>query len=205
MRKVNMSKTPNLVLASSSPTRRNLLDRLQIPYEIDKPEIDESLRPGESALEACLRLALEKALRVAERHPEAVIIGSDQVVASDGRILGKPGDAAGAQAQLCALSGQRIDFHVAVVVLTPDRRPLTWQETVEVQMRHLTDAEIARYLDIEQPFGSAGSMKSEGLGAALVESMTSTDPSAILGLPMIATARMLREAGIDPLAPVGNG
>ena len=198
-RKVNMQKTPNLILASSSVTRRNLLDQLRIPYEIDKPEIDETLHAGETAQAACLRLAQEKAMRVSKRHPVAVVIGSDQLVESGGRIFGKPGHADGAQAQLQSLSGQRINFHVAVAVFAPDAPPQLWHEVVVVQMRTLSNEEISRYIQLETPFNSAGSMKSEGLGATLIDSMQSRDPSAILGLPLIATARMLREVGIDPL------
>jgi septum formation protein len=194
-----MQNSHILILASSSVTRRNLLDRLRIPYEIDKPEIDETLHAGETAQAACLRLAQEKAMRVAKRHPGAVVIGSDQLVESEGRVFGKPGHVNGAQAQLQSLSGRLINFHVAVAVLAPDAAPQFWHEIVVVQMRTLSNEEISRYIQLETPFDSAGSMKSEGLGATLIESMQSNDPSAILGLPLIATARLLRAVGLDPL------
>ncbi|MFO7580952.1 Maf family protein [Guyparkeria sp.] len=188
-----------LVLASGSATRRALLDRLQIPYTVDPADIDETLAPGEPAGDACLRLAREKAARVASRQPDAVVLGSDQMLSWRGGILGKPGDAETARRQLAEIAGEAIAFHVAVSVSCPDGRRLDWHETVEARMRELEDGEIARYVEIEKPFDCAGSMRSEGLGVCLVERMDSRDPSAILGMPLIATARLLREAGIDPL------
>lgn len=190
----------SLVLASGSATRRQLLDRLQLPYSIDPADIDETVAADEPAAEACRRLARAKAERVAGRHPEAVVLGSDQLLAWRGGILGKPGDAGTARRQLAALAGETIAFHVAVSLACPDGRRLDWQETVEARMRDLSQAEIARYVEIEQPVDCAGSMRSEGLGVCLVDHMDSHDPSAILGLPLIATARLLREAGLDPLA-----
>jgi septum formation protein len=193
--------SPSLVLASGSATRRQLLDRLQIPYTVDPADIDETLAAHEPAEAACRRLAQEKAERVAERRPEAVILAADQMLAWRGGILGKPGDAATARRQLARIAGEAITFHVAIRLACPDGRRLDWQETVEAQMRDLSQAEIARYVEIERPFDCAGSMRSEGLGVCLVERMDSRDPSAILGLPLIATAGLLREAGLDPLSP----
>lgn len=198
-----MSQTnPNLILASGSATRRALLDRLKLPYLADPADIDETVADGESPAAACLRLAQLKAEAVAERHPGAIVLGSDQLLAWEGGILGKPGDADGARRQLARIAGQPIRFHVALRVISADGRRLDWQETVEAQMRDLSAAEIACYVAIEQPFDCAGSMRSEGLGVCLVERMDSRDPTAILGLPLIATARLLREAGLDPLAAV---
>ncbi|MFP4251015.1 MAG: Maf family protein [Guyparkeria sp.] len=193
-------RKPSLVLASGSATRRQLLDRLRTPYIVDPADIDETIGTGEPAADACRRLAHAKAGRVAERHPSAVVLGSDQLLAWGGGILGKPGDGATARRQLAEIAGESIVFHVAVSVACPDGRFLDWHETVEVRMRPLSEEEIARYVEIEQPFDCAGSMRSEGLGACLVEHMDNRDPSAILGMPLIATARLLREAGIDPLS-----
>lgn len=190
---------PDLILASGSATRRQLLDRLQIPYAVDPADIDETLAAEEPAAEACRRLARAKADRVAGRHPDAVILGSDQMLAWRGGILGKPGDAETARRQLAEIAGETIAFHVAISLACPDGRHLDWHETVEARMRELSEAEIARYVEIEQPFDCAGSMRSEGLGVCLVEHMDSHDPSAILGMPLIATARLLRETGLDPL------
>ncbi|MFN2382240.1 MAG: nucleoside triphosphate pyrophosphatase [Guyparkeria sp.] len=190
---------PDLILASGSATRRQLLDRLQIPYRVDPADIDETLAASEPARNACLRLAREKAARVAARHPNAVVLGSDQMLAWRGGILGKPGNAPTACRQLTEIAGETIAFHVAISIACPDGRHLDWHETVEARMRVLSEAEIARYVEIEQPFDCAGSMRSEGLGACLVERMDSGDPSAILGLPLIATSRLLREVGIDSL------
>ncbi|RRQ24646.1 septum formation protein Maf [Guyparkeria sp. SCN-R1] len=190
---------PDLILASGSATRRQLLDRLQIPYTVDPADIDETLAANEPAKEACQRLARAKADRVADRHPGTVVLGSDQMLSWRGGLLGKPGDAETACRQLTQISGEAITFHVAISVACPDGRRLDWHETVEARMRKLTNEEIARYVEIEKPFDCAGSMRSEGLGACLVEHMDSRDPSAILGMPLIATARLLRAAGIDPL------
>ncbi|MDG4866737.1 Maf family protein [Guyparkeria sp. 1SP6A2] len=190
---------PGLILASGSATRRHLLDRLRLDYRIDPADIDERLGDKEPAAEACLRLAREKAIAVAARHPGHVVLGSDQLLSWEGGILGKPGDQATACRQLERIAGEAITFHVAISLTCPDGRQLDWQETVDARMRPLTSVEIARYVEIEQPFDCAGSMRSEGLGVCLVERMVSNDPSAILGMPLIATARLLREAGIDPL------
>ena len=195
-----MQNNPSLVLASSSITRRALLDRLGLPYQIDKPEIDERVHEGELAHAACMRLAREKARVVAERHPGSVVIGSDQLVSCDDRIMGKPHDLPRATEQLRYMSGKAVYFHVSVTVIDAHGAMQEHSETVTAHLRHLSDSEIQHYLDREQPFGSAGSMKSEGLGTALLDSMHSDDPTAILGLPLIGTIRLLRAAGIDPLS-----
>lgn len=198
-RKMNMQKTPSLILASSSITRRALLDRLNFPYQIDKPDIDERVLDGENAATACLRLARQKAQIVALRHPRSVVIGSDQLVECASQIIGKPHTAERASAQLRMMSGKTVLFHVAVAVIHADGAVHTTAEIVTVQMRALRDTEIQHYIQHELPLDSAGSMKSEGLGITLLESMHSDDPTAIMGLPLIATARLLRAAGINPL------
>lgn len=194
-----MQNNPILVLASSSATRRALLDRLSIPYQIDKPDIDEHVLENEAADSACLRLAREKARIVAGRHPGSVVIGSDQMVSCDGRIMGKPHDMPRAEEQLRFMSGKAVHFHVAVAVIDAKGDIHEHSEIVMAQLRTLSDSEIQFYLERERPFDAAGSMKSEGLGTALLDSMRSDDPTAILGLPLIATLRLLRKAGINPL------
>lgn len=195
-----MQNHPSLVLASSSTTRRALLDRLGIPYQIDKPDINERILERETVQAACLRLAREKAGMVAERHPGSVVIGSDQLVSCDDRIMGKPQDMPHATEQLRFMSGKTVYFHVAVAIIDAHGTMQEHSEIVTARLRALSDAHIRHYLSREQPFGAAGSMKSEGLGVALLDSMQSDDPTAILGLPLIATVRLLRAAGIDPLS-----
>jgi len=191
-----MTFATGLILASSSPHRRMLLDRLGLDYEIDKPEIDESPRPGERPMPLCQRLAREKAETVATRHPGKVVIGSDQLVEAANRILGKPGEHKHAIEQLRFMSGRQVHFHVAVTVIDATGVAHEETEVVTANMRRLDDAEIEAYLRREQPYNCAGSMKSEGLGITLLDSMTSADPTAIIGLPLIATARLLRQAGV---------
>ena len=192
---------PRLVLGSTSVYRRELLQRLRLPFEVDAPRTDETPRPGETPADLAPRLALEKAREVASRHPDAVIIGADQVADLAGLALGKPGHHAAAVAQLQAMRGQWVVFHTAVAVL----RPGTGFEQVQVapvrvRMRALSDADIQRYLALEQPYDCAGSAKCETLGIALLDAIESDDPTALVGLPLIRTARLLREAGIDVLA-----
>ena len=190
-----------LILGSSSVYRRALLQRLRLPFEVLLPEVDEAPRAGESPASLATRLALEKARDVAHRQPGAVVIGADQVADLDGMALGKPGNHAGAVAQLQAMRGRWVVFHTAVAVL----RPATGFEQVQlapvrVRLRGLTDADIAHYLALEQPYDCAGSAKCETLGIALLDAIESDDPTALVGLPLIRTCRMLREAGIDVLA-----
>jgi septum formation protein len=192
---------PPLVLGSTSPYRRELLARLQLDFSIDAPRVDETPRAGEAPADLAQRLALEKAQDVASRHPQAVVIGADQVAELDGQAIGKPGSHARAVAQLQAMRGRRVLFHTAVVVL----RPATGfaqglLATVAVQFRQLGDAEIAHYLRLEQPYDCAGSAKCETLGIALLERIDSDDPTALVGLPLMRTCALLRAAGIDPLA-----
>lgn len=192
---------PRLVLGSSSPYRRELLARLGQPFETRSPDVDETPQPGEMPLALARRLAEVKARAVAQGFDDdVVVIGSDQVADLDGRPLGKPGHHVAAVEQLRALSGQLVRFHTAVCVT----RPRTGQvlraiSSVTVQFRALSDEAIETYLQREQPYDCAGSAKCEGLGIVLLERIDSDDPTALVGLPLIATSRLLREAGWDPL------
>ena len=193
---------PLLILASTSRYRRELLGRLRLPFEAIAPEVDETAMPGETPAPMAARLALAKARAVAALQPGAVVIGSDQVCDLDGRALGKPGDHANATRQLRLLSGRTALFHTAVAVVQPSTGfQQAALSAVRVQYRALTDQDIARYLHLDQPYDCAGSAKCETLGITLLESIESDDPTALIGLPLIHTARLLRLAGIDPLAP----
>jgi len=190
-------KNRPLVLGSSSRYRRELLERLHLPFTVAAPESDESPLPGEAPHALALRLALAKAHAVAALHPQAIVIGSDQVADLAGEPLGKPGNHERATAQLRRMRGQTVIFHTAVAVVCQ----ATGFEQVEVapvqvRFRDLSDAEIERYLRAEQPYDCAGSAKSEGLGIALLDAIDSDDPTALIGLPLIRTCRMLRAAGL---------
>lgn len=184
-----------LVLASTSRYRRELLARLGLPFATARPDVDEAPQAGEAPDALALRLAAAKAAAVAALHPEARVIGSDQVADFDGRPLGKPGGRAAAIRQLQAMSGRSVAFRTAVAVAA-DGRIATALDTTTVRFRRLDAGEIERYVDLEQPFDCAGSFKSEGLGITLFEAIETRDPSALVGLPLIATARLLREAGL---------
>ena len=191
---------PRLILGSTSPYRRELLARLRLAFEVDSPRVDEAARPGEAPAALAARLALEKAQEVAGRHPGAVVIGADQVADLDGQAIGKPGDHARAVAQLQAMRGRRVVFHTAVAVARVDTGlTQVLVAPVIVRFRPLSDAEIEHYLHTEQPYDCAGSAKCETLGIALLESIESDDPTALVGLPLIRTCALLRQAGIDPL------
>jgi septum formation protein len=183
-----------LLLASTSPYRRELLSRLHLPFECVSPQVDESRRPDEAPLDLASRLAGEKAAAVQAREPDAFVIGSDQVADLDGRVLGKSGNLETASAQLRAMSGREVVFHTALCVVGTDFRESAI-DTTRVRMRTLDDDEIARYLQAEPSFDCAGSFKAEGLGIALFDAIDSRDPTALVGLPLIATARLLRKAG----------
>ena len=188
---------PILILASTSRYRRELLQRLRLPFEVMSPDVDESPLPGETPRALASRLALAKAEAVAARHPDAIVIGSDQVADLAGQALGKPGDHARAVRQLQAMSGRSVIFHTAVsVVCAATGFEQTDLAAVEVRFRPLTLDEIERYLRAEQPYDCAGSAKSEGLGIALLDAIHSDDPTALIGLPLIRTARLLRAAGL---------
>jgi septum formation protein len=189
-----------LVLGSTSPYRRDLLSRLRIPFEVVAPAVDETPMPSEAPREIALRLALAKAKAVAAAHPDAVVIGSDQVADLAGEPLGKPGTHQNAVAQLSRMSGQTVIFHTALAVVCV----ATGFEQLElapvtVQFRELSADEIESYLRAEQPYDCAGSARSEGLGVALLHTIESDDPTALVGLPLIRTCRMIRAAGVKVL------
>src|SRR5215831_12012557 len=189
-----------IVLASTSRYRRGLLERLGLPFEVADPGVDEQRRAGEPPETMARRLAEAKALAVAKRFPDALIIGCDQVADCDGEILGKPGTHANAVRQLRALSGRTALFHTAVCVHNA-KGGSTQVRLVpcRVSFRKLDDAAIERYLEKEQPYDCAGSAKSEGLGIALIARIEGDDPNALIGLPLIALVDLLRENGVDVL------
>jgi septum formation protein len=189
------SATPDLVLASTSPYRAELLARLRLPFGVERPQVDETPAAGEPPATLALRLAAAKAAAVARRMPGAVVIGSDQVASFDGRAIGKPGSRAAAIAQLQAMSGREVSFLTAVAVAGAGSAGLQALDTTVVRFRPLDEDTIARYVDAEQPFDCAGSFRCEGLGIALFEAIDTRDPTALVGLPLIATARLLREVG----------
>ncbi|WP_409266596.1 Maf family nucleotide pyrophosphatase [Massilia sp. BHUDP2] len=196
------SAPSRLILASSSAYRRELLARLQLPFEAIAPDIDETPRPGEMPQDTAMRLAREKAAAVAARAPGALVIGSDQVATLDGMQIGKPGDHARALAQLQLMRGRRVIFHTALClwdsrVADPLQAAQVENVQVFVDFRDLPDAELDAYLAIEQPYDCAGSAKNEGLGIALLERIESNDPTALTGLPLIALTGMLRRAGVS--------
>lgn len=186
-----------LILASTSPYRRELLGRLGLPFDIANPRVDETPLPGEAPESLALRLAEAKARAVAAEHPEALIIGSDQVATVDGEIYGKPGSHDNAVAQLRTLSGRTVNFFTALCVLDAcsGEADVRGVPTL-VGFRELTDDEIENYLRREPAYNCAGSAKSEGLGVALLSSMRGDDPTALVGLPLIALCDMLRRHGV---------
>ena len=189
---------PRLILASTSRYRRELLSRLRLPFEVAGPDTDETPLPGELPAALAQRLAVAKATAMAHvQAGDAWVLGSDQVAELDGVALGKPGGRAAALAQLGAMSGHDVCFRTAICLAHADGRRFGAIDTTVVRFRALGRDEIARYVDAEQPFDCAGSFKSEGLGIALFESIQSQDPTALVGLPLIATARLLREAGFQ--------
>ena len=193
---------PPLILASTSRYRRELLERLRVPFDVIAPQVDETALPGETPAALALRLALAKARAVAAQRPEAIVIGSDQVCDLEGTALGKPGNHDRALRQLRALSGKRAVFHTAVAVVRGDTGfAQVLPAPVSVTFRTLADADIQRYLQLEQPYDCAGSAKCETLGIALLDAIHSDDPTALVGLPLIRTCRLLREAGLDVLQP----
>ena len=187
---------PRLVLASTSSYRRDLLERLRLPFDVARPEVDETALPGEAPQALAVRLAEAKARAVARSlDAGGWALGSDQVADLAGRALGKPGGREAAIAQLRSMSGITVQFHTALCLAHADGRALAAVDRTEVRFRALSEAEIARYVDAEQPFDCAGSFKSEGLGIALFEAIDNRDPTALVGLPLIATCGLLRRAG----------
>ncbi|MES1941476.1 maf protein [Salinisphaera sp. T5B8] len=187
-----------IILASSSPWRRQLLRQLGIRFEATSPDIDETPRAGEAPAALAERLAIAKARTIFDDWPEAIVIGSDQVADVEGDILGKPGTPEKARAQLRRQSGKTVYFHTGLCVCAPNfETPRAQVETVTTRFRELSDAQIARYVAAEDVTATAGSIKSEGLGISLVESIETKDPSTLVGLPLIALCRMLEQAGVE--------
>jgi len=186
-----------LVLGSTSIYRRELLQRLRLPFDVAAPDVDETPHVGEQPEALARRLGLAKARAVARLHPDAVVIGSDQVADLDGEPLGKPGDHPRALKQLQRMRGRTVVFQTAVsVVCEAAAFEASDLASVRVRFRNLSDAEIERYLHAEQPYDCAGSAKSEGLGISLLDSIENDDPTALVGLPLIRTCRLLRAAGL---------
>ncbi|CAG2149795.1 7-methyl-GTP pyrophosphatase [Cupriavidus yeoncheonensis] len=193
---MHLQALPRLILGSSSPYRRELLERLRLPFEVAVPDIDETPLDDETPEATALRLSLDKAQAIAQRHPGALVIGSDQVLTLDGRQMGKPGSHDKAREQLRLMRGRTATFHSALCLLDgrTGQSQLADVQTL-VTMRDLSDAEVDAYLHLEKPYDVAGSAKSEGLGIALLSRVESDDPTALVGLPLIALTTMLRQAG----------
>lgn len=190
--------TVRIILASSSPYRRELLARLKLPFETVSPEVEETPLPGETPLALAERLAVAKARKVAEGRPGSLVIGSDQVAVYDGRIVGKPGGREAAAAQLRAASGRTVVLYTGLALVHSDTgRVQSEVVPYRVTFRPLDEALIQRYLDKEQPYGCAGSVRSEGLGIALLERFEGEDPNALIGLPLIRLVRMLEREGVQ--------
>jgi septum formation protein len=197
-----MTSRPTLILGSTSRYRREMLERLRIPFDVQAPQVDETPQHNEAPAALALRLAIAKAHAVARLNPDAVVIGSDQVADLDGAPIGKPGTHAKATEQLRAMRSKAVVFQTAVAVV---HQASGYEGAalvpVTVRFRALSDAEIEHYLLAEQPYDCAGSAKSETLGIALLSAIESDDPTALVGLPLIKTCELLRAAGIDPLQP----
>lgn len=195
-----MQSTPQIVLASTSRYRRELLARLGLPFEVASPHVDETALPNEAPQDTARRLAEAKARAVAQRYPRAIVIGSDQVAVLEGMPLGKPGNHANALRQLKAMRGKEVSFHTALCVChAASGQAPTRVVPFHVRFRDYTDAQIERYLQREQPYDCAGSARCEGLGIALIAEMRGTDPNALIGLPLIALTEMLAALGISVL------
>jgi septum formation protein len=187
-----------IILASSSSYRRQLLDRLHLDYECRSPNIDESVMPGEQAVDYVCRLAEAKALSVGQNDPQAVVIGSDQCALLGDEILGKPGSHARALEQLRQSQGKTVIFHTAVCVLNLARSFCMVDEVpFEVEFRNLSDQQLEHYLRVEQPYDCAGSFKAEGYGACLFKALRGDDPNALIGLPLLRLTTMLESAGVE--------
>lgn len=193
--------TTSILLASTSPFRKALLDKLGMPFITAAPEVDETPQPGETAEALVSRLAVAKAKALAQAYPDHWIIGSDQVCVLNGMITGKPHTVENARAQLRAASGNRITFYTGLALFHPASQQLMQCcEPFVVHFRDLSEAEIAAYIEKEQPLYCAGSFKSEGLGICLFDRLEGRDPNTLVGLPLIALNGMLRQAGINPLS-----
>ncbi|MCU6664037.1 MAG: Maf family protein [Silvania sp.] len=191
---------PNLLLASTSPYRRVLLEKLGLPFECAAPNVDESPRPGESPRHLVVRLAQEKAQSLAARYPDHLIIGSDQVCVLDGEITGKPHTEENARQQLMKARGSIVTFYTGLALYNAATGHLQTEcEPFDVHFRHLSEQEIEDYVRKERPLNCAGSFKSEGLGIALFDKLDGRDPNALVGLPLIALCQMLRREHYNPL------
>ncbi len=189
-------QTQPLILASSSIYRRDLLARLGLPFEAIAPHLDERALPNEDVAAMALRLAIAKAAVIAKLHPNAWVIGSDQAADLHGQAIGKPGNFDNALLQLQRMRGQTVHFHTAICLMRADQSVAT-NVTTEVRFRDLPDATLINYLKLEQPYDCAGSAKCEGMGITLLESIRSDDPTALIGLPLIALSALLRDAGFE--------
>ncbi len=197
---MSSSITRKLILGSTSPYRRELLGRLRSPFEVAAPDVDETPQASETPRQLACRLAMAKARAVAAQFPACVVIGSDQVADLDGQTLGKPGNHARATTQLQQMRGKTVIFQTAVAVVCLETGFAQMDlAQVKVLFRDLSDAEIETYLQAETPYDCAGSAKSEGLGIALLESIENDDPTALVGLPLIRTCRMIQAAGVKLL------
>ena len=197
---------PPLILASGSRYRRDLLERLRLPFTVDAPDVNETPAPGETPHDTSLRLARQKAEAVAARQPGAVIIGADQVATFEGRQIGKPGNFENAMTQLRDMRGKVVEFHSALCVHDARNGHSQARDVVtRVKFRDLPDAVLAAYLRAEMPYDCAGSAKSEGLGIMLLETIENDDPTALIGLPLIALTTMLIAAGIALPGPGAAG
>ncbi len=195
-----LSDGRRLILASTSPFRRELLARLDLPFAVRDPDVDEAHSPGEPAAALAVRLAESKARAVARREPAALVIGSDQAAELDGEVIGKPGDHSRATAQLRRAAGRTVAFYTGLCLLdSASGRCQIAVEPFRVVFRTLTAEMIEGYLRREQPYHCAGSFKSEGLGIALFERLEGDDPTSLIGLPLIRLARMLEAAGVTVL------
>ncbi len=196
---MDIPQHPPLILASSSVYRRELLGRLRLPFQHQAPDLDETPLDGETPAALAVRLALAKAQAIFRQHPDAIVIGSDQVAELDGQPLGKPGDHARAVQQLQAMQGKTLVFHTALAVLSPGHAPLQRNVPTTCRMRPLSRQEIEAYLRADTPYDCAGSAKIESLGACLLETVDSADPTALIGLPLLTLNQFLLTLGINPL------
>jgi MAF protein len=189
-----------IVLGSTSPFRKTILEKLQLPFICAKPDIDESQLKNESASSLVERLAIEKARAVAPEHPNAFIIGSDQVALCDGKIIGKPHNFKNAVKQLTSFSKKSITFYTGLCVFDSQKNvPVSLVETYTVHFNSLTLNDITNYLNVERPFNCAGSFKSEGLGICLFNRLEGDDPNTLIGLPLIKLVALLKQQGFDVL------
>ncbi len=187
-----------LILGSTSPFRKELLNKLGLSFGTDAPDIDETMRAGEQPQALVQRLAMEKAQAVAQRHSNALIIGSDQVACIANDILGKPGNRERAIAQLTQAAGKRVSFYTGLCLLNSDsEESQVVCEPFHVHFRPLSQEQIERYLDAEEPYNCAGSFKSEGLGISLFERLEGDDPNSLIGLPLIRLIAMLEHEGVS--------